>query len=370
VSLLGPILVASAPRLFVSIWVGGRISAMTLDPERRKLLFRAKLSALVRASWGDVVDRGRHASLPGGATLLADDTLWVLAEESPGRSLGGALVLAARSGAHHLHLLASESTGALARRAERFRRPTTIWEVNGASLRPAQPEPLPPEPELPPAAEPYRALIEHAGAEAVVEAGVLRAEVRGLEVARVEVDESGAYLAVGVGKHDREASRMLHGDQQGFNELVSVVRFVAERRVPGGEGSPAYHLASERWLRWLVVRRPELVGAGKLVSAPSPVQRDDLRHPAPAPAAGEDDAGAPVLVVCSVGIDMDLVPAAADAWLADPRSPGVVLCVPEGDDPPAVRQLATLLDPPAQLRTVPADWRALAVDVEGAPSGR
>ncbi len=333
-----------------------------LDPERRQLLFQAKLSSLVRAQWGDVVERAVHASLPGGATMFAGDVLWVLAEEAPARFLGGALVLAARRRAGELHLLAGESTGTLARRAELFRLPTTIWRIDGTSLRRVESEALPAEPPLPAAAERFRPLIEQAGAEPVVEGGVLRAEVRGLEVARVEVDETGAYLAVGVGKHDREAKRVVHGHQQGLNELVEAVRFVAERRVPGGEGSPAYHLAGERWLRWLVVRRPELVGAARLAPVPSPVRRDDLRQPAPAPASGIDPAGAPLLVVCSVGVDMDLVPAAADTWLADARRPPIVLCVPEGDDPPPVREMAALLVPPTEVRTVPRDWRSILVE--------
>lgn len=328
------------------------------DADRRALLLRAKLTGLVRARWGDVVERATHLALPGGAALADDRTLWVLAGDSPGRSLGGALVLAARRQVTHLHVLADASTGALARRAAALRFPAAVWRIEGTVLHAADPEPLAGEPPLPVEASWWRPVIEEAGAEAVVEAGILRAEVRGLEVARVEADGGSARLAVGVGKHDREAKRMVHGDQQGAPELAEVARYVAARRVPGGEG-PAFQLAPERWLRWVVVRRPSLVGAASLAPVPSPVRREDLRQPAPAPAAGVDTDGRPVLVVCSVGVDMDLVPAAADAWLADPRRPRIVLCVPAGDDLPAMRQLATLLTPQAELRTVPTGWRAI-----------
>jgi hypothetical protein len=63
-------------------------------------------------------------------------------------------------------------------------------------------------------------------------------------------------------------------------------------------------------------------------------------------------------VVCSVGVDTALVPLATDARLADGRNPRLVLAVPEGDDHPVTRRLAAALVEPAEVVTVPADWRA------------
>ncbi len=52
-----------------------------------------------------------------------------------------------------------------------------------------------------------------AGVEVVVEHGVIRGEVRGLEVARVGGRRRRRRpLEVGVGRHDREAFAMVHGD--------------------------------------------------------------------------------------------------------------------------------------------------------------
>jgi hypothetical protein len=93
---------------------------------------------------------------------------------------------------------------------------------------------------------------------------------------------------------------------------------------------------------------------------PSPVIRTDLRQPAPAPAAGTDAAtGRPLLVVCSVGSDLDLVPATVDTWLADGREPLIRFVVPEGDDHRATRDLLAALRPTAELVTVGKDWRRL-----------
>lgn len=332
------------------------------DPALRQSLLKAKLKGLVRARWGDVVDRAQEGFLPGGAAFVADGTAWVLAEDQPERSLGAALAWVGRQGAGptDLHLLAAGAAGTLARRAALFTRPVRVYTIEGTTVREAEPEPMTPQPPLDPDAEPMRALFDKVGAEAVVEEGILRAEVLGLEVARVEVGSSGqSRLAVGVGKHDREAQREVRGDQHGPDELFEVVRLVAEHRVPNGFGHAAYHLAPERWLRSVVVRRPELVGAQHLEPAPPPVAREDLRQLAQAPAAGVDLEGRPLLVVCSVGIDVDLVPAAADAWLADGRQPRLVFCLPEGDDHPVTRDLVSALVMPAEIVTVPEEWRGL-----------
>jgi hypothetical protein len=64
--------------------------------------------------------------------------------------------------------------------------------------------------------------------------------------------------------------------------------------------------------------------------------------------------------VCSSGIDLNLVPAAADAWLADGRDGcRLIIAVPSGDDHPVTRDLAAALREPATVVTVPADWNAL-----------
>lgn len=332
-------------------------------PGRRDVLLVAKCKGLVRARWGDVVDEATASAVPGGAGLVADRTVWYLAEDEPTRSLGAALAWSQRHGGPdvELHLLTTGAAGTLARRASHFDRRVTVWPIEGTAPAgaPATPEPLAPEPPLDLRAEPLRVLIERAGAEAVVEAGVLRAEVRGLEVARVELTDDGPVLAVGVGKHDREAQREIRGTSQGFDELFEVVRIVAQHRVPEGEGHAAFHLASERWLRSVVVRRPDLVGAAAIEPVPSPVRREDLRHAAAAPAAGVDVQGQPVLVACSVGTDVDLVPSATDAWTADGREPRLVVCVPEGDDYRMTRDLVGALSIPAELVTVPPDWRSL-----------
>lgn len=332
----------------------------------RDVLLRAKCRALVRSRWPGVLADPTTATehdLPGGAAIHDPQTgtAFVLAEDEPARSLGGALVWARRRHATTLHLFATADEGHLARRAAHFSTDVTVWRVDGASLEAAASAPRPVDPAPDPRTAPFVALFEQAGATPVAEGGILRAEVRGLEVARVEIDDvtGEPRLAVGVGKHDREAQREVHGDRQGLDELFVAVRIVAEHRVAEGAGHAAFHLSAERWLRDVVIRNPDLVQANDdLRPVPSPNRRDDLRAPAPAPAAGTvRGTGEPLLVVCSVGTDLDLVPAATDAAEADGRHPFVRFVVPEGDDLPSTKDLVELLDLPADLVTVPPDWR-------------
>ncbi|HET7489312.1 MAG TPA: hypothetical protein VFJ85_15380 [Acidimicrobiales bacterium] len=330
-------------------------SSPPLDAAQRQGLLQQKLRALVAGHW-QIADPAL-GPFPGGAVARHGDAGWVLAGERAGRALGGALAWARQAGVSELHVLADEGAGALARRAAAFARPPAVWQVVGRDLAPAEPEPLTAEPPLTAAVEAYLPVIAGAGADAVVEGGVLLAEVLGLEVGRVVDEDGAARLEVGVGAFDREAQRLVHADRPPAEALASAVDAVRRVRRPDAPAHQVNQLAAERWLRWVLVRRPELVGAARLEPVPSPVVRTDLRQSAPAPAAGVDREGRPMVVVCSTGIDVELVPAAVDARLADGRGARLVLALPEADDHPLTRALAAALAQPAEVVVVEGDWR-------------
>ena len=52
----------------------------------------------------------------------------------------------------------------------------------------------------------------------------------GLEVARAVVDDHGPMLEVGVGKHDRQAQGMVHGDEPTTAALARAVAMVKGHR--------------------------------------------------------------------------------------------------------------------------------------------
>lgn len=331
---------------------------MTLDPERRAALLGAKLGALVRAGWGDA--ERSPAVFGGGAALVHDDTAWVLADDEPHRVLGPTLAWAAGRDLAHVNVLVDDdAAGVVARRAVAFERAPRVWRVDGRTVAPAEPAPYPASAPLPDDAERFAALLGDRGVEVVVEHGELVGEVLGLEIARVVVGEGGERrLEVGVGRHDREAFAMLHGDVPTPEALAAVVEAVVTHRRPGASPHPLNRLAAERWLRALLLDHPGVVGARTLTPAEPPVARSNVKDATPAPAVGEGADGEAVVVVCSTGIDLDLVPAAADArgW----HAPGarLVLVVPGRDDHPVTRRLADALAEPAEVVAVADDWRA------------
>lgn len=321
------------------------------DRSRFARLNSIKLTAQVREHIGghEVLEEGEFA---GGAALLHGREAWVLVAENPERGLGGALAWAVRHDARALHLVADSGTGVLARRAAGFSLPILVWQVDGRTLHAAAPEALPKPVHLPEDHAEFRPVIIAAGAEPMVEHGVLAGEVWGLEVCRVVEDPStGAVrLEVGVGVHDREAFLMLHGDRPPAEALAEVVRTVAEYRRAGGTGHPLNRLAQERALRARLVAEPGLIGATEVKAVEPPSPRTNLKDPVPCSALAVID-GREVVVVCSVGVDLDVVPYAVDARAAMGVTPCLVV-LPRRDAIDLQRRLGALADPPIDLMAI------------------
>jgi hypothetical protein len=284
----------------------------------------------------------------------------VLLDEHAERRLGPTLVWANREAVDQLNVVVDDSGTAavLARRAAPFARPARIWWADGRTLRPAEPAPAPVPLEPPAVARQVAALLHDAGAEVVVEHGQIRGEIRGLEVARVAVDDDGsARIEVGVGRHDREAFAMVHGQRPTAEALASIVQNIDTYRRPQSEAHALSRLALERWLRWRLIAEPSVVGLTELRAAEATLPGESVKDTAAAIAVGADADGEPVVVACSVGIDLDLVPAAADARAALAPDARLLVVVPERDDHPVTRRLAAELRRPAEIVALPGDWR-------------
>jgi hypothetical protein len=332
-----------------------------IEPSRRAGLLSAKLGALVRGRWGD--EAAESADFPGGAALVAGSTAWLLLDANPLAALGPALVWADRRDVAELHLLLEADAGVVARRAALFRQGPTVWSVDGTDLQPVPPAPSPPALAPRPAAELAELLVD-ADVEVVVEDGIVRGEVLGLEVARIvhgtttagtPIDEP--VLEVGVGHADRELTGMLHGNLPPAAQLARVIEIVRAQRRAGAERHPLNQLAPERWLRAVLVADASRIGLASLRPAPPAVPRPNLRDPAVAIAIGADADGAEVIVACSVGVHLDLVPAAADARAALAPDARLLLVVPARDAHPVTRALAERLLLPAEVLPLDGDWR-------------
>ena len=289
--------------------------------------------------------------------LVIDDVAWVLATGNYERSLGPALMWALRNNATSLKLLLNERAGELARIATHFDFAIEVFEVDAAGVaRVAVPKDAT-KIEVSVADEMFADFIKSAGADVVREHGVISGEVCGLEVCRVvratsasDLDGAGeSELEIGVGAHDRETFKLLHGRTATVESLRKVIAEVAARRAVGAQVHPLNQLARERMLRHYVCLSPQLVGAKSLQPAQPPIARTNLKDVVPCCAVGVSLTGEKMVVIFNVGVDPDVVSFGADARGQINASADLVFAMPTRDIVPAVEQIAQMLRRPARF---------------------
>ena len=332
-----------------------------MDPAQRSRLLAAKLDAIGTTRQGPGDRTG--GSFPSGATLLEADQAWVLLDEGGPRSLGGVLLWAARQGVAGVDVLvdpgavAPEVLGDLARRASWFDRPIRIVTVDrDHTWTVVEPAPMPLVLPAPDGVETLVAVLEQHGCEVVVEQGVVRGERLGLEVARIEEHPDGFRLESGVGRFDREIGAMMRADLTAADSLVAVLAIVDANRHPGAPPHPVRDLARERWLRTSLVADPSLVGLRSLMPVEATEPRPNLRDPHPAMAVGEGPGGT-VVVACTIGVDVDLLPLAEDVRRREAPDASLLIVHPEASPlPPAAMAAGEWLARPPSVVAAPAPW--------------
>ena len=335
---------------------------MSEPGDRLAALRQAKLRALVRGylatmqpSAGELaLVEPPNSSFAHGAVVRSGDDVWVYVSGDPERALGRALALFVRQSATALHLVLDADSGNDARRAALLAVPVHVWRIEGTVLVAATPTPLL-SPADPPAGQPTTALVHQltqAGVDVVVEHGVIIGEVLGLEVARVSVDGAGAVsLEIGVGRFDQEANALLHREQPVDAALARALSVVAEHRRVDAAPHPLNRLARERWMRAQLVDDPTAVAMVSIVAISPPLPRRSVKDPAPAAAIAYDAASTRVLVMCTVGIDLEWVPVAADL-IERERPDRVVVALAQRDLVQLQRDLAALLPVPVAFVVV------------------
>lgn len=337
---------------------------------QRLALQRVALRSRVRSVTGgdlELTDGDLDPSVPAFAT---DGRAYYQAADV--RGLGPALRWASANGATALTLLAeADVAGDLARRAAHLRADgpfgtVEVWAATGADVEPAEPSPVPPIPELDEAHLRFASLISEAGARPVDDHGLLVAEVAGLEVARVvDADDlhgdaglpsedglpvGGPRLSVGVGQADRELQGFIHGHLDDDANLRRAIAAVVRHRNPASAAHPLGRLSRQRWLRSALLDDPGLVGLESLEPVPPLRPRETLLSQEPIAARGPG-----TIVVCSVGVDLDLLPEAADYRHRDDPEAELVVVVPERD---RLLVAGPLLDafPRLRLASIASPW--------------
>ncbi len=343
------------------------------QPQRAELL-AGKLRGLVRNSTGEELETalGSGSGPTGGFVVLSNGSrrgFFYAAGDEPIRTLGPALIWAERNEIAELDLVTDNADDAagLARRAEAFvttELPIRVWSVSATELAPAVPAPIATVPVLSPEEWAFAAIMSEAGARPVDDHGRLVAETAGLEVGRVRIAEDHeenagqAVLDVGVGQADRELHQLVHTNMDADTALRRAIAAVVAHRQPGASPHPLNRMARERWLRAIVLETPSLVGADELRALPPLRPRATVLGDVPCAAMGPtsgDTAAPPTIVVCSTGVDLDLVPEAADYRQREDPTARLVLVIPERDRYPVAERLVSRLTN-AELISTAVPW--------------
>ncbi len=328
---------------------------MALDADRRAGLERGRAIAIARdafdldpepasidaSPFGVVVDDGGHVVIVSSSEDLA--------------VLGGVLVWVGRNPRPQVDLVVEHHASIHARRASVLAPSLSVHELDGADVKPAVPTAISPPHEPPDDIVSLIAMIERAGAAAVTEDGIVRAEIAGLEIGRVVTGPTGSTLEVGVGRFDREAGALLHADRAPEPTLVATLEQVVQHRHPGAVSHPINRIGRERWLRSIIVDDPMSVGCSRLELTEPVPPRTSLLETRPAALVGVTSEGVSVLVVCTVGVDLGVVPEVADL-LAVTGATAVKVAIPERDQLPYLNDLIELLPVPAELVSIETPW--------------
>ena len=327
---------------------------MSLDAERLGGLARVKLEGLVRRAFPEVTADAEGFN--AGVGIAQGDQAFVYLIDDAPSPMAAALAWGERRRASELHVVVDAPDRVLALQARGLDPAPTIWQADGTDLRLVEHA----QPPLATLAVPDVVwaevpVLEAAGCDVIVEHGVIIGEILGVEVARVAVEADGqALVRVGVGLYDQEAHALVHAKSSVSDRLDQVVAEVRRHRRADAGPHPLNRIARERWLRSLVVADPALLGLDTLELEAPLVPRSGIHEQRPVAARGERGS-ADVLVVCSTGIDLDLVPMAA-AHIGDRRPDDVVLVLPDRDHHDIIARMATRLAVPAALTSVPDPW--------------
>lgn len=296
------------------------------------------------------------------AEIAGVRTLLLLAEDAGPSTISSAVVLAGRRDAAAATVFADSGGPVAARLARYFSLPIQVREVVGASSEPAPAEPLPPVLPGPDDAGELLSLIRSHGLETVLEEGVWRGELAGLEVARlarwpIETGGDGLlHIESGVGRFDRDASAAIHGGEDAEAGLRRAIEAVGRHRRRGATPHPVNLMARSRWLRSAAITAPSTVGARELEPVQTTFPASSVRDASPAAALGTTEDARSLVVVFSTGAGLDLVPVAADTRASYSPEAELRLAVPERDRTAVLEELAASLRAPADVVAVAEEW--------------
>ena len=311
-----------------------------VDNAQIESLTVTKLKSLVTAL--GFSDSYSHESFQTGAVLFDESRCFVYSAVQNISPLAVALSHHATNENTEIHLLVDQIDPGLWEQIFGFDLDLKLWIVDGTNLV-EHPKPLPHRPvKIRQEAVVQGKKFGKFDCDVIAEHGVLRAEVNGLEVARVVQNAENQFeISVGVGDYDQSAYQVMHGNIAVERNLTKVISTVKKYRTKAGPAHPLNRISRSRWLIAEAIADPSFLGIDELNFVEPLLPRNDVTKDQACSAIGRKE-NSIVLVLASTGIDLDLVPqATGQIFRHNPEI--VLLLLPAQDHHPAISRQARYL---------------------------
>ena len=322
-----------------------------IDVDRRAGLNQAKMDSLLRETFPDSQFEPIQTKI--GAMRSNGTQKFLYAPNENVSPLAISLALATDETDINLvvdasdHLLLEQTMGL----ATKHR----LWVVEGNKLVP-HPELKLEERHAPQPLNPTIAsLLETNGCEIVQENGMTKGEIKGLEVARVvEGSEGESALQVGVGIYDQEAHKLVDGNESTEEKLSRVVSEVLHYRNKQARPHPLNRVSRPKWLISELVNSPENSGLEEVRRLPVATESKAITETTPAAALARAE-NTKVLIVASVGVDLNAIPIASGLSVST-QADEIWMIQSERDKYPVLERQAKHLKVPHRFLKTEEPW--------------
>ena len=267
--------------------------------------------------------------------------------------------------AHHamhqnmeVHLVADHENPVLCEQKHGFDLDIRVWLVEGKELIEHPEIPTYYQKRAPEEARSLGAKLEKFDCCVIEEHGALRAEVHGVEVARVVRAEDGVFeINVGVGEYDQNAHFTLNRNAETEKNLEEVIATVKQFRHKEGAPHPLNRILRSRWLMSKAISNPALLGMQELNFVESLLPTYDALNNEPCSAVGLKG-GIATLVISATGVDLNLVPYAG-GQINRHQPDALLFLMPEHDRHPAIFRQARHLSIEPIFTSIEEPWPKL-----------
>ena len=322
-----------------------------VESEQLKRLNFAKLNSLLRNTFPQATYTDKSTS--SAVILESGETSFAYITTNSVSPLSVALTLIRPN--MSLNLVLDDEDAQIAQQVLGLKTNCTLWTVHKDSLsKHSLIDPLQISTEIS-ASNEILEILERNNCDVLTEHGILKAYVKGLEVAQVLEDENKVgHLQVGVGIYDQEAHKLVDRSTQIDTKLQEIIDEVLKYRNKESIPHPLNRLARGKWLIHELTETHKEYGLENFQQIPSPIGSTKISENFPAFATARAGSSL-ILCVSYAGADLKAVTAAAQLLPAT-SADEIWFFHPPMDKHKAIQRQAEHLKVPAKFMPINEPW--------------